>query len=201
MTGEKNQLKGQGTRAAILDAAAACFAANGYAETGVAEICEHAGISKGTLYYHFENKEAIFLELVNDQLAELEQALERAARNAVNVPASLLRLSHLLPGLRHSDYTRAGIFLEIWSQANRHQAVRRASLATYQRFEEIFARLIRRGIKEGSLEQVDPGAAARAILAAASGIFMRSLLAPHEEDWGKVAEESMAILINGLKQR
>lgn len=197
----KNHLRGHETRAAILDAAAACFAENGYAGTGVAEICERAGISKGTLYYHFENKEAIFLELVNAQLAALEQTLEKAARNAVNIPASLRRLSHLMQGLIQSDYTRAGIFLEIWAQANRNQAVRGASLATFQRFEEIFTRLIRRGIDEGTLEPVDPGAAARAILAAASGIFMRSLLAPHKEDWGNVAEESMAIIINGLKRR
>ena len=178
MIEEKNNLRGHETRAAILNAAAACFAGKGYAGTGVAEICERAGISKGALYYHFESKEAIFLELVDVQLTELEKTLENTARNAVNIPASLLRLSHLMQGLIQSDYTRAGIFLEIWAQASRNQIVRRATLATFQRFEKIFTMLIRRGIDEETLEPVDPGAAARAILAIASGIFMRSLLAP-----------------------
>lgn len=201
MTTVKTQFRGHETRAAILNAAAACFAGNGYAGTGVAEICERAGISKGALYYHFESKQAVFLELVNIQMADLEKALERTARSAVDIPESLLRFSHLIQGLIQSDYTRAGIFLEVWAQASRDQTVREASLTTFQRFEDIFTRLIQRGIDEGTLEPIDPGAGARVILSIASGTFMRSLLDPRRTDWGKVTEESIKILINGLKRR
>ena len=189
------------TRTAILEAAADCFAENGYAETGVAEICHRAGVSRGALYYHFESKQAIFLELVDAQLAELKEALEKSACDAVNIPASLRRLSYLLPGLIRSDYTRAGIFLEVWSQASREQTVREALLDTYQHFEGIFARLIRRGIDEGTFAPIDPAVGAQALLAMASGTFVRSLLDPEGTDWGKTAEESINILINGLKGR
>ncbi len=196
--GMKIKPRGHETRAAILDAAAACFAENGYAGTGVAEICRRAGISKGTLYYHFENKQALFLELVDIQLAHFEEALDRAARDTANIPESLLNLSHLVQELIQSDDTRAGIFLEIWAQANRDQIVREASRAAFQRFEDIFAALIQRGIDEGTLEVSDPVAGARAILSIAAGTLLRSLLDAGKADWGKVTEESMRILINGL---
>jgi len=202
MSSTKTRFRSQDTtRAAIIDAAAACFAEKGYAETGVAEICARAGISKGALYYHFESKQAIFLELVDIQLADLEEVLEKTARDAKNIPESLLRLSHLIQGLIQSDYTRAGIFLEVWSQASRDQTVREASLATFQRFEDIFTRLIQRGIDEGTFAPIDPNAGAQALLSIASGTFMRSLLDPQRTDWGKIAEESIEILINGLKRR
>lgn len=189
------------TRAAILEAAAACFAKNGYAETGVAEICHRAGISRGALYYHFESKQAIFLELVDSQLADLKKVLEKSAQDAVNVPASLRRLSYLMQDLVQSDYPRAGLFLEVWSQASREQTMREVLLDTYHHFEGIFARLIRRGIDEGTFAPIDPAVGAQALLAIASGTFIRSLLDPEGPDWGKTAEDMINILINGLKGR
>ena len=196
-----NKNRCRDTREAALEAAATCFAEKGFAETGVAEICSRAAISKGALYYHFESKQAIFLELIDRQLGELKDDLENTARDAVNIPENLLRLTHLIPGLIQSDSTRAGIFLEAWSQASRDQGMREASLATFKHFEEIFTRLIRRGIDEGTFAPLDPAVGARALLAVASGTFFRGLLEPQESDWGKVAEESIKILIHGLKRR
>jgi len=189
------------TRESALRAAAACFAEKGYAETGVAEICSRAGISRGALYYHFESKQAIFLELVDRQLVELIEDLENTARDAVNIPENLLRLTHLIQGLIQSDSTRAGIFLEAWSQASRDGSMRKASLGTFDHFEAIFTRLIQRGIDEGTFAPIDPAVGARALLAITSGIFMRGLLEPQKSDWGKVAEESIKVLIQGMKRR
>lgn len=201
MQSPNSRTRGWDTRAAILDAAADCFAENGYTETGVAEICRRAGVSRGALYYHFESKQAIFLELVDSQLADLKEALEMSARDAVSIPASLRRLSYLMPDLIRSDYTRASIFLEVWSQASREQTVRETLLETYRHFEDIFTRLIRRGIEEGTFAAIDPTAGAQALLAVSSGTFIRSLLDPGGTDWGKNAGKSINILIEGLKRR
>ncbi|MFN2427790.1 MAG: TetR/AcrR family transcriptional regulator [Candidatus Binatia bacterium] len=50
------------TRAAIREAANALFLAKGVDETTVDEICENAGISKGTFYLYFHRKEDLLLE-------------------------------------------------------------------------------------------------------------------------------------------
>jgi len=76
------------TRSAILEAATAAFAADGYEATGVAEICERAGVSKGAFYYHFESKEAVFLDLCNTWLHSLEETLTTViAGTARTLPA------------------------------------------------------------------------------------------------------------------
>ncbi|MEV6769329.1 TetR/AcrR family transcriptional regulator [Nocardia sp. NPDC051030] len=49
-------------RQAILDAAFTVFARRGYAQTCVQEIAEVAGAAKPTVYNHFQDKEALFLE-------------------------------------------------------------------------------------------------------------------------------------------
>ena len=60
-----NPKRSSQTRTAIIDSATRCFVREGYDSTGVAEICENAGVSKGAFYYHFESKEAVFLELID----------------------------------------------------------------------------------------------------------------------------------------
>src|SRR5437016_735245 len=50
----------------ILDAALKLFSHHGYGATSVRDIAEAAGVSKGNVYHHFEDKEAIFRELLDD---------------------------------------------------------------------------------------------------------------------------------------
>ena len=197
----KNLLRREETRSGILGTAAQCFAENGFAETGVAEICARAGVSKGAFYYHFESKQAVFLELLNHWLAGLEQALEAAAQDAVNIPQRLLELARMMQNLFRPDNKQTGIFLELWTQASRDETVRRASIATYLRYKNIFTELIRRGIREGTLAPVDPVSAAQVIISLASGLFLQSLVDPAGADWGKVTEDSIRILLDGLTRK
>src|SRR5262245_58007108 len=57
------------TRARILRAALEVFARRGYHRAAVDDIVRASGTSKGAVYHHFPNKEALFMALVDD-LAE-----------------------------------------------------------------------------------------------------------------------------------
>lgn len=67
------------TRARVLDAAEALFAASGYEATSTDAILESAAISRGALYHHFATKQAVF-EGVFQRVSEA--AIERAMRDA-----------------------------------------------------------------------------------------------------------------------
>ncbi|CAA7619204.1 TetR/AcrR family transcriptional regulator [Magnetospirillum sp. UT-4] len=47
-------------RAAILDAAQACFLESGYAGTSMDQMAARAGVSKATIYAHFQGKDELF---------------------------------------------------------------------------------------------------------------------------------------------
>ncbi|MCY4060938.1 MAG: helix-turn-helix domain containing protein, partial [Chloroflexi bacterium] len=64
------------TRDRILDAAMNIFSAKGFHDTKLDEIVAEASISKGSIYFHFPNKEKLFIALV-DQFADV---IERRAR-------------------------------------------------------------------------------------------------------------------------
>jgi AcrR family transcriptional regulator len=67
------------TRERILQAAMAVFAERGYQAASMDEIARRAGSSKGGVYFHFANKQAIFEALI----AELVTLLESAVREAI----------------------------------------------------------------------------------------------------------------------
>ncbi len=67
------------TRERILDAALSIFSAKGFHDTKLDEIVAAGGISKGSIYFHFPNKEKLFIALV-DQFADL---IERRAKEAI----------------------------------------------------------------------------------------------------------------------
>jgi AcrR family transcriptional regulator len=50
----------------ILEAAFAEFSRNGYATTTLEQIAERAGVTKGTIYVYFENKEHLFISMVHE---------------------------------------------------------------------------------------------------------------------------------------
>ncbi len=65
-------------RAAILTAALDEFSTRGFAAARLDDVAHRAGVAKGTIYLHFDDKEALFQELVRSflipQVAMMEQA-------------------------------------------------------------------------------------------------------------------------------
>ena len=49
----------------ILNTAAEIFARDGYHEAAIADICKNSGISNGALYKYFNNKEDLFLSIID----------------------------------------------------------------------------------------------------------------------------------------
>ncbi len=66
-------------REAVLAAASRLFAENGYNETGMTQIAEAVSFSVGKLYNLFENKEDLFISLVDDRMRRLVEAGAEAA--------------------------------------------------------------------------------------------------------------------------
>jgi AcrR family transcriptional regulator len=78
--------QGQERKQQLLEHAAALFSERGYAETRVIDIVRAAGVAKGLFYWYFENKEALFKELVEGTRQGIR--VEQAA--AINPEANAL---------------------------------------------------------------------------------------------------------------
>jgi AcrR family transcriptional regulator len=66
------------TTGALLDAARARFASEGFAETSLDAVVADAGVTKGALYHHFASKRDLFQAVFDREQARLAQALAEA---------------------------------------------------------------------------------------------------------------------------
>jgi len=156
---EAAQASDSPTRARIMAAAEERFAAFGYRRTGIAEIARYAGVAPGTLYRYFENKEEIFRAVMREGLARW---LETARRVLAEPGTALERLARLGEAsvdhnrenaLINSVYRRDGeiIFAPLLEEL--HEQLVRENVT-------MIADVIRDGIREGTLREVDPERAA-----------------------------------------
>ncbi|CAM3927515.1 putative HTH-type transcriptional regulator TtgR [Pseudomonas reidholzensis] len=70
----------QETRAQIIEAAEKAFYKRGVARTTLADIAEHAGVTRGAIYWHFNNK-AELVQALLDSLHETHEHLARASES------------------------------------------------------------------------------------------------------------------------
>jgi TetR/AcrR family transcriptional regulator len=141
------------TRAAILSAAERIFAEAGLAGARIDAIAAAAGVNKALLYYYFENKDALYLSVLEERMRGFcERAM--AVLTAPGSPKVIL--------LRYVD-----MFFEVLAEQRNHASLHDqmmshpgpAHLALIRRHvlprSEALNLLVRRGIREGEFRKVD----------------------------------------------
>ncbi|MGP9764344.1 TetR family transcriptional regulator [Halomonas sp. AOP13-D3-9] len=79
------------TREAILDAAEATFLAQGVSRTTLAHIAQAAGVTRGAIYWHFEDKAAVFDALLERVRIPLDEIVDEAIERIGATPTICLR--------------------------------------------------------------------------------------------------------------
>ncbi|MGO1431438.1 MAG: TetR family transcriptional regulator [Halomonas sp.] len=79
------------TREAILDAAETTFLAQGVSRTTLAHIAQAAGVTRGAIYWHFEDKATLFNALLERVRLPLDGIVEDAVARLADTPAECLR--------------------------------------------------------------------------------------------------------------
>jgi AcrR family transcriptional regulator len=82
----------------ILTAAFEEFVLHGYAATRLEDVATRAGVTKGTIYFHFQNKEDVFVHMVHELSAPMrlksEEFLREGPEDGVEFLKAYLRFAH-----------------------------------------------------------------------------------------------------------
>ncbi|WP_316357900.1 TetR/AcrR family transcriptional regulator [Devosia sp.] len=80
------------TRRALIAAARRLFAEKGYAGTGTPEIVAAAGVTRGALYHHFADKEALFAAVVEEEHLLMAMTINAATADGDEEPGPIRAL-------------------------------------------------------------------------------------------------------------
>lgn len=143
------------TRKRILQAAASVFREQGYASSSLREIADRAGMQAGSLYYHFNNKEALAEAVMDEGVYSAQHAAESAIKTLEPDADPLDQIEAAFRGHLHylleaSDFAVAT--LRMLQQTP--EAIRDRHMKKQRAFGQFYARLFRQA-QEGGFIRAD----------------------------------------------
>jgi len=142
------------------------FVERGYAATRLEDVAARAGVSKGTLYLYFANKEELFKAVVREglvaRLAELGDVIEAHSGSTLDLLRQLM-----LGWWSHIGNSRlSGIPKLVVSEARNFPEIARVYLEeVVLPAQHALTRLIRRGVERGEIRPIDPTLASHLLTA------------------------------------
>lgn len=140
----------------LLAAALDLFVERGYAATRLDDVAAHAGVSKGTLYLYFSNKEELFRAVVRDTvlpvIGEAELTIDQHEGSSVELLRELIlgwweRIGNTkLSGISKLMMAESGNFPEI-AKFYHDEVISRGNA--------MIARVLERGIARGEFRPID----------------------------------------------
>ncbi len=167
------------TRRRILNAAIGVFAEKGYHDTAVDDIAHASETSKGAIYFHFPNKQGIFLALVEylaSQLIErMESAIETEKGGIAKVEAALSSVLEAFAA--HRSLARI-LLVEVVGLGHGFDP---KLLAVRVNLTQSIKRHLDRAVADGAIPPQDTETAARVWLGAINEVVVRWLYASPAE--------------------
>ena len=158
----------------LMDAALHVFAARGYKATRLEDVAAAAGVTKGTIYYYFENKEDLLLRLITSRDREVFAGLETLLSGVSGPVSAKLRMLMRKGFCEPEDESRRllhVIFRELHADAPKIFA--RTVQSTLVEGWKLIASLIESGKESGEFRQdADAEVAARVFT---SGLVLQQL--------------------------
>lgn len=152
--------------AELLAAALALFVDKGYAATRLEDVAARAGVSKGTLYLYYANKEALFTAVIQEGIVPVLAAGESIAAQHQGSCSDLLEVLLDNWWIRIGETAYAGIPKLIIAEARNFPEVARFYYDNViSRGRALLGAALRRGMESGEFRRLDLDTAIDVIIA------------------------------------
>jgi AcrR family transcriptional regulator len=182
---------------AILRSAAAAFRRVGFERASMEDISASLGMTKGSLYYYFRNKQELLYFCQDHSLDVMLAAASQIARLRAPADEKLARVIRAHLDCILDELDGAGAHLEVGALPE--ERLRRI-VEKRDRYEALVRGMIASGVRAGTFEDVDPKLAAMAVLGtlnwAAKWYRPEGPMRPEQ-----ISGEFARILVRGLLSR
>lgn len=183
----------------ILDAAGRVFGRYGISKTTVTDIVREAGVSRATLYKHFETKEDVFRAVLSREVNEILAADRRAVADAVTTHEKLRAAI-----VTHTDMLR--------EKVNIYEVTVHVLADMMPRWREHFQHLVdetvalyrgilESGVERGEIAPCDLRLTTWSLLLMLKGVFMGIVSGDIRDDRDEIVDRMLEIIMEGLTPR
>jgi TetR/AcrR family transcriptional repressor of nem operon len=187
-------------REKILSAAQSLIELRGYSALGVAEICQTAGVPKGSFYYFFETKEALALAVIDEQWAGQKRAWTRVLNSAEEPLRRLRRLFEETEAGQRAGQQSCGtvagcMFGNLTLELSNHtEAIRTRLQEIFDAQVEMVESVITEALAREEVTVTDTREAARAVVAQLEGQVLFAKLYNNTHRLGPLWANCLALL-------
>ena len=143
------------TRDRIIEEATRLFVSRGYHAMSMREIAEAVGVTKAALYYHFSDKEALFLAVLTASVERLEAIIQAARSTGQTAREQISLMLHAI--LAQPPELRAIVRLARQEMATLSQPSLEQFGRLYQtKFIGLVEAILADGLARGELRPLDP---------------------------------------------
>jgi AcrR family transcriptional regulator len=188
------------TRRRLIDSATELFAHNGYRETSIQQIADAAGISRGSIFWHFGSKEGLLWAVAEELFARWEnEILVPEVGEATGVEAVVRSLDAHRAFLTGETDAHRLFYVLLFDALGPRADLADEFVRLHRHFKKLGAAWIGLGVDKGEVRSdADPEAVAVAIVGALGGIAYQHLLSPEEVDLERVYGALGRVLDRGL---
>lgn len=152
----------------VMAAAAAAFARDGYAATGIRRLAREAGLTPAALYHYMGGKEDLLVAIMRATIEPLLRTAE-AVRAEGGPPDAALAALVELHVWTHGTQPEATLVADTEVRALRGPA-RAEVLALRDRYEAVWHAVVAEGVRAGTFDVEDPSVTAKALLGLAGQV-------------------------------
>jgi AcrR family transcriptional regulator len=186
------------TRSALLDSAAKVFARRGFEGATLDEVAADAGYTKGAVYANFDNKEELFLAMLDERFAARLEELDSVMSSDEPPEEQARRAGGDFARYVAADPDWQRLFAEFTAHAARNDRLRRELVVRYKVLRARIAEGYRQRSEELGVEPPLPAEAmAQMTFAMANGFACEKLLEPDVSD--ELFGSMLAIFFAGLR--
>lgn len=200
--GTSRALQSEQTKERIIAAATRLFARKGYYATSIADLAEAVEVTKGALYHHFENKEAIFFAVVE----KIRHAWWNVvARDVLKARDGMSRMSRLMDNHARLIAENESYCLVLNSMMMEMEGVNPDFLSTlqsvYVELASFIEQIVRKGQTAGQLRSdIDAKQTALTMVGILRGTgCSRPIFERLGVDYVEIVETSKKLVLSGLK--
>lgn len=184
------------TKRKIFETSMKLFAEKGYDATSVEEITATVGVAKGTLYYHFSNKEEIFNFLIEEGMKLLYNSIDIKTAKFSNYIDKIkaIILIEIKIVVKYENLIKI-LLSQFWGNEARNQMCKKHIFDYISKIESI----VKDGIEAGQIKKGNPQVIASEIYGLICSTLVYKIRNDGEIDIMKLYKEFENTIIEGLK--